>query len=33
MYKVLALNFHPDRTGDDGEMMKLVNRVKEEWGI
>jgi imidazoleglycerol phosphate synthase glutamine amidotransferase subunit HisH len=33
MYKVLALQFHPDRSGDEGEMMKLVNRLKEDWGI
>jgi hypothetical protein len=33
IYKALALHFHPDRSGDDGEMMKLVNRLKEDWGI
>lgn len=33
MYKVLALQFHPDRAEGNEEVMKLVNRVKEEWGI
>lgn len=33
MYKVLAFKYHPDHTKDDGMMMRLVNKVKEEWGI
>ena len=33
LYKALALHFLPDRSGDDGEMMKFVNRVKEDWRI
>jgi len=32
-YKVLAMKFHPDIIKDDGEMMKLINHLKEEWGI
>lgn len=33
IYKTLALKFHPDVCKDDGEMMKLVNKLKEEWGV
>lgn len=34
IFKVLAMNFHPDRyKEDDGEIMKLVNKLKEEWKI
>lgn len=33
MYKVLALQFHPDMAEGNEEVMKLINRVKEEWGI
>lgn len=33
IYRVLATKFHPDVTKDDGEMMKFVNHLKEEWGI
>jgi DnaJ-class molecular chaperone len=34
IYRVLAIHFHPDRNkDDDGEMMKFVNKLKEEWGI
>ena len=33
MYKALAKTFHPDKTNDNGDMMKLVNRLKEEWGV
>lgn len=33
IYKTLALKFHPDVCKDDGNMMKLVNKLKEEWGI
>ena len=33
LYKALAKEFHPDKTNDNGDMMKLVNRLKEEWGI
>ncbi|WP_373205849.1 hypothetical protein [Clostridium tertium] len=33
LYRVLAKEFHPDRAKDDGEMMKIVNQLKEEWGI
>ena len=33
LYRALAREFHPDKTKDDGEMMKLVNQLKEEWGI
>ena len=34
IYRVLAAKFHPDRYKDDnGEMMKLVNKLKDEWKI
>ena len=33
IYKALALKFHPDIAKDDGTMMKLVNKLKAEWGI
>lgn len=33
LYRTLAREFHPDKTKDDGEMMKLVNQLKDEWGI
>lgn len=33
LYRALAKEFHPDKVKDDGEMMKLVNQLKDEWGI
>ncbi|WP_411170609.1 hypothetical protein ACH36K_09070 [Clostridium sp. MB05] len=33
LYKTLAKTYHPDIANDDGEMMKIVNKLKEEWGI
>lgn len=33
IYKTLAKAYHPDIIKDDGEMMKLVNKLKEEWRI
>ena len=33
LYKTLAKAYHPDIVKDDGEMMKIVNKLKEEWGI
>lgn len=33
VYKALAKAFHPDIIKDDGEMMKFVNKLKEEWGL
>ena len=33
IYKTLAKTYHPDIIKDDGEMMKIVNKLKEEWGI
>lgn len=32
-YRALSKSFHPDNAKDDGKMMKLVNQLKEEWGI
>lgn len=33
IYKAAALKLHPDTTKDNGERMKFLNRLKEEWGI
>lgn len=33
LYKTLAKVYHPDIVKDDGEMMKIVNQLKDEWGI
>lgn len=35
LYKTLAKSYHPDicKDKDGGEMMKLVNQLKGEWGI
>lgn len=33
IYRQLSKAFHPDITKDDGEMMKLINKIKEGWGI
>jgi len=33
LYKTLAKTYHPDIIGDDGEMMKLVNQLKEDWNL
>lgn len=31
-YRVLAQKFHPDVTGEN-ETMKIINELKEEWGV
>lgn len=31
-YRTLAAKYHPDVTGD-GEAMKFLNKLKEQWGI
>ncbi|WP_195428547.1 hypothetical protein [Clostridium sp. D46t1_190503_E9] len=33
IYKTLVKVYHPDIAKDDGEMMKVVNKLKVEWGI
>lgn len=33
LYRILAKNCHPDIIKDDGQTMKLVNELKEQWGI
>lgn len=33
LYKTLAKAYHPDIAKDNGDMMKLVNKLKEEWGL
>jgi hypothetical protein len=33
IYRALSQKFHPDITKDDGEIMKLINKLKEGWGI
>ncbi|MBS5984033.1 MAG: hypothetical protein KIC67_15640 [Clostridium butyricum] len=33
LYRILAKNCHPDIIKDNGQTMKLVNELKEQWGI
>jgi hypothetical protein len=33
IYHALSKTFHPDITKDNGEMMKFINKLKEEWGL
>jgi hypothetical protein len=33
IYRALSKTFHPDITKDNGEMMKFINKLKEEWGL
>ncbi|WP_438351576.1 hypothetical protein ACP8HI_13595 [Paenibacillus sp. FA6] len=33
IYRTLSKKFHPDVTKDDGEIMKLINKLKDQWGI
>jgi hypothetical protein len=33
IYRVASKKFHPDVANDDGEMMKFLTKLKEEWGI
>ncbi|MFD2118159.1 hypothetical protein ACFSTH_11705 [Paenibacillus yanchengensis] len=33
MFRYLTKTFHPDVTKDDGEMMKLINKLKDDWEI
>jgi hypothetical protein len=33
IYRAMSQKFHPDITKDDGEIMKLLNKLKEGWGI
>lgn len=33
IYKAAASKMHPDITKDNGEGMKFLNKLKEEWGI
>ncbi|WP_061310526.1 hypothetical protein [Clostridium botulinum] len=33
IYKALATKFHPDINPQGEEVMKLVNKLKEQWGI
>lgn len=33
IYRSAAIKLHPDVTRDDGEGMKFLNKLKEEWGI
>ncbi|MBB6622174.1 hypothetical protein H7E67_01905 [Clostridium gasigenes] len=32
-YRLLAKSYHPDICKDEGEAMKLLNQLKEQWGI
>ncbi|MCU7712984.1 hypothetical protein OK414_29390 [Priestia sp. JV24] len=33
IYREASKKFHPDITNDDGEMMKFLTKLKEEWRI
>lgn len=33
IYKAAAMKLHPDIKKDNGEGMKLLNKLKDEWGI
>ncbi|OAB30193.1 hypothetical protein PMSD_20625 [Paenibacillus macquariensis subsp. defensor] len=33
IFRTLSKKFHPDVTKDDGEIMKLINKLKNQWGI
>ncbi|MCM3444359.1 hypothetical protein [Metabacillus halosaccharovorans] len=33
IYREASKKFHPDVFGDDGEMMKFLTKLKEDWGI
>jgi hypothetical protein len=33
IYKAAAMKLHPDIKKDDGEGMKFLNKLKEQWGI
>lgn len=33
IYKAAAMKLHPDTTKDNGEGMKFLNKLKDEWGI
>ncbi len=33
LYKTLAKTYYPDIENDDGEIMRIVNQLKEDWGI
>lgn len=33
IYKAAALKLHPDIKKDNGEGMKFLNKLKEEWGV
>lgn len=32
-YRTLAKNYHPDLVHDDGEAMKFLNKLKDQWGV
>ena len=32
-YRTLAKNYHPDLIHDDGEAMKFLNKLKDQWGV
>lgn len=33
IYKVASKKFHPDVYNDDGRMMKMILKLKDDWGI
>lgn len=33
IYRMASKKFHPDVSGDDGSKMKLLTKLKEQWGL
>ena len=33
MYRMASKKFHPDACGDDGSKMKLLTKLKDQWGL
>ena len=33
IYRMASKKFHPDVSGDDGSKMKILTKLKEEWGL
>lgn len=33
IYRMASKKFHPDVSGDDGSKMKLLTKLKDQWGL
>ncbi|MBU9724146.1 MULTISPECIES: hypothetical protein [Bacillaceae] len=33
IFRLASKNFHPDVVGDNGDMQKFLNKLKDDWGI